>query len=336
MSPARSTSWHRLGDRHEVAGHLRVGHGDRAAALDLALEDRHDAAAGAEDVAEADERRSGRPECLLPSLDDEFRDSLGGPHDRLRGLTALSVETRTKRSTRRRGRRPRPRLRVPSTLFVMASPMFSSISGTCLWAAAWNTTSGRIACRTRDTRSRSRMSAEHGLRRRRESGALDLSLSRRSGRGCPRVAQRWHQVSSLGAAYRGVLAAKLGADGAAGTGHEDVAITQVSKTGEVGICPSLAGRGQQVARPVAVAPTNGRRRTCRRSSSNTVRGGCARGSRGRGRQQRRALRSSPAAEGIAITTSSGSVSSRIAAISSVEPSTLTPASASPACAGRRR
>ncbi len=45
---------HRLGDRHEVARHLRVGDGDRAAALDLAAEDRHDAAGGGEDVAEAD------------------------------------------------------------------------------------------------------------------------------------------------------------------------------------------------------------------------------------------------------------------------------------------
>ena len=46
----------RLGDRHEVARHALVGDGDRAAALDLAAEDRHDAAGGAEHVAEAHRR----------------------------------------------------------------------------------------------------------------------------------------------------------------------------------------------------------------------------------------------------------------------------------------
>ncbi len=42
-----------LGDRHEVAGHPLVGDGHGSAALYLATEDRHDAARGAEHIAEA-------------------------------------------------------------------------------------------------------------------------------------------------------------------------------------------------------------------------------------------------------------------------------------------
>ena len=47
---------HGLRDGHEVPRHVRMGHRDRAAALDLSLEERHDAAAAAEHVAEAHRR----------------------------------------------------------------------------------------------------------------------------------------------------------------------------------------------------------------------------------------------------------------------------------------
>ena len=64
------------------------------------------------------------------------------------GATALSVETRTKRST------PAPSatstsVRVPTTLLVTASSGCSSISGTCLWAAAWKTIAGCSAANDR-------------------------------------------------------------------------------------------------------------------------------------------------------------------------------------------
>ena len=57
------------------------------------------------------------------------------------GLTALSVETRTKR------RAPNSiaasaTTRVPSALFRTDSSGLASISGTCLYAAAWKTTAG--------------------------------------------------------------------------------------------------------------------------------------------------------------------------------------------------
>ena len=51
------------------------------------------------------------------------------------GLTALSVETRTSRSTAARAATSAS-MRVPRTLFLIASHGLSSISGTCLCAAA--------------------------------------------------------------------------------------------------------------------------------------------------------------------------------------------------------
>ncbi len=80
------------------------------------------------------------------------------------GFTALSVEMSTKWLT------PAAMLastscRVPSTLFVTASSTLSSISGTCLCAAAWKTISGRCAANTAARRSASRMSAMTGVMR---------------------------------------------------------------------------------------------------------------------------------------------------------------------------
>jgi hypothetical protein len=57
------------------------------------------------------------------------------------GLTALSVETITNAFTPKAWASSETFL-VPKTLFLMASPGFHSIIGTCLWAAAWKMTSG--------------------------------------------------------------------------------------------------------------------------------------------------------------------------------------------------
>ena len=59
------------------------------------------------------------------------------------GLAALSVEMSTNRSTRRTRRRRRRGSASPSVLLRTASSGFGSIIGTCLYAAAWKTTSGR-------------------------------------------------------------------------------------------------------------------------------------------------------------------------------------------------
>ena len=58
------------------------------------------------------------------------------------GFTALSVEIITKRVDAAAAAGS-ARHRVPSTLFFTASHGFSSMSGTCLCAAAWKTMSGR-------------------------------------------------------------------------------------------------------------------------------------------------------------------------------------------------
>ena len=88
-----------LGDGHEVADDVRVGHGDRAALLDLLLEDRDDRAVGAEDVAETN-RDKFRPDVLvdfarpvlvgifLAEVREELRDLMGfaGLDLRVKGL----------------------------------------------------------------------------------------------------------------------------------------------------------------------------------------------------------------------------------------------------------
>ena len=58
------------------------------------------------------------------------------------GCTALSVEISTKCSTPNSADSSAT-FWVPSTLLVIASATFSSMSGTCLCAAAWNTAYGR-------------------------------------------------------------------------------------------------------------------------------------------------------------------------------------------------
>ena len=58
------------------------------------------------------------------------------------GSTALSEEMFTKRATPCSAAASAT-ARVPPTLFSTASSGWYSIIGTCLWAAAWKTTSGR-------------------------------------------------------------------------------------------------------------------------------------------------------------------------------------------------
>ena len=58
------------------------------------------------------------------------------------GRTALSVEMSTRRSAPTASAM-RATFCVPKTLFFTASSGASSMSGTCLWAAAWKTISGR-------------------------------------------------------------------------------------------------------------------------------------------------------------------------------------------------
>ena len=74
------------------------------------------------------------------------------------GLTALSVDTRMKRSTPT-SPAAAATMRVATALLRTASTGFSSISGTCLYAAAWNTTDGECSSNTSRTRVASLQSA---------------------------------------------------------------------------------------------------------------------------------------------------------------------------------
>ena len=132
-----------LGDGHEVARHLRVRDGDGPAGGDLLLEDRDDRAGGAEHVAEPDGLELGRASVRLRSWMYISAMRLEPPM-MLVGLTALSVEIMTNSSTPYWSAASATSA-VPRTLFLMASPGLSSISGTCLWAAAWITTCGLVS-----------------------------------------------------------------------------------------------------------------------------------------------------------------------------------------------
>ena len=71
-----------LGNRHEIADDIRVGHGHRAALFDLFFEQRHHAPHASHDVAEADRDilGPGKIAGILP-LGQEFRRPLAGAHD---------------------------------------------------------------------------------------------------------------------------------------------------------------------------------------------------------------------------------------------------------------
>ena len=69
-----------LGNRHEEAGHAGIGDGDRSAAADLVLEDRHDAAVGTQHVAEAHDGEARR-RVLRHGVDAALGDLLRHAHD---------------------------------------------------------------------------------------------------------------------------------------------------------------------------------------------------------------------------------------------------------------
>ena len=74
----------RLGNRHEVTGHVGVRDGHRAALLDLGAEDRHDAAGRAQDVAEPHAHEPRRGVALAGGSDDPLGHRLRGAHDGVR------------------------------------------------------------------------------------------------------------------------------------------------------------------------------------------------------------------------------------------------------------
>ena len=122
---------HRLGNRHEVAGHLRVGDGDRSAALDLIAKDRHHAPGRGEDVAEPDVHEPGARRGAGRRPRRSTRPSPSTLPSPSAGLTALSVEMSTKRSAPRAAAVSAV-TRVAIALLRTASSGFASIRATCL------------------------------------------------------------------------------------------------------------------------------------------------------------------------------------------------------------
>ena len=108
-----------------------MGDGQRLAALELVLEDRHDAAVRAEDVAEPDRRRTAGRCAAAASATSISATRLLAPMT-LDGLTALSVDTRTKRSHAGFDGRVAGAAMRAAMLTWTASEGCSSIIGTCL------------------------------------------------------------------------------------------------------------------------------------------------------------------------------------------------------------
>ena len=194
----------RLRDRHEEARHLGVRDRHRAAALDLAAEDRDHRARRAEHVAEA-HRDEARLDLGVQRerLDDPLADRLRLAHHvlRVRRLVgrdedeALDAELDRDLGERRasRGRCSRP----PAAGSPRASP-------TCLYAAAWKTTCGLVALEDlAHLRAGRRMSASTGIAAgnsrsstssRSISNSADSPLSTSTSRAAPSRAS-WRQSS---------------------------------------------------------------------------------------------------------------------------------------------
>ena len=123
---------HRFQYRHEVPTHLGW----------VTVTGRHSESGGnvgAHAASAAERYRSARRRTSADgsprSLDDLLGDALVAPM-MFAGHTALSVEISTRCSAPNSA--AEPAFRVPSALLATASATLPSMSGTCLWAAAWN------------------------------------------------------------------------------------------------------------------------------------------------------------------------------------------------------
>ena len=69
-----------LRDGHEVADHLRMRHGDRTAGFDLFIEQRHHRTGRGQHIAESHHAKPRLAAAPMQSLQDDFREALGGTH----------------------------------------------------------------------------------------------------------------------------------------------------------------------------------------------------------------------------------------------------------------
>ena len=232
----------------------------RPAALDLPAEDRDHAAGRAEDVAEAD-RDEARRDVLARAvrLDDPLAERLDWPVDvlRVRGLVGRDrARTASPRTRPRRRRSPASRARCS------APPRrgFASISGTCLYAAAWKTTPGVYRSKTWRIFARFADVGEHRERRREVALADELALDLEQ-----RRLRRGRRARAAPAPRRAIWRQSSDADR-----------------------PARAGDEHGLAREVRRRPRRGRPRPARgRARPRPGPGGSGRRGRGRRRSARR-------------------------------------------------
>ena len=217
------------------------GDRDRAAARDLAAEDRDHAARRAEHVAEAhgDEARRRRRRGGRAPRRSTRRAPSTGP-SRSSGSTALSVETSTKRFALELDRDLGERRAWRATLLRTASIGFASISGDVL-------VGGRVEHDRRPVALEELRASCAGCRRRRATGSagreaalvdeLALDLEQRAPRECS-------TSTSRAGAEPGDLAAELGADRAAGAGDEHGLVREVRRRSTRGRPPPARGRAR--------------------------------------------------------------------------------------------
>ena len=231
------------------------------------------------------------------------------------GATALSVDTSTKRPTPS-SPATCATTRVAIALLRTASTGLASISPTCLYAAAWNTTVGRCSEKTSRMRSSSLQSASTA-----ESIDGDTWRSSSSSRWIEkRLSSAWSSSTIRCGSTRAIWRHSSAPIEPPAPVTSTVSPARYAPTFSSSICtgsrPSTSStRTSRIWR--ASAP-----RVC--SSSNTV--GSVRTGMPRARHSRTIrARVDPGAEGIAMITSSGSASSRMRGRSpSVLPRTRTP------------
>ena len=331
IAPAWTTSDDRLGDRHEVARHLRVRDRDRAAPLDLAAEDRDHAARRAEHVAEAhgDEPRRRRRRGAPYDLDDPLAERLRLAHHRLR--VDAPCRSRRARSARRRTR-PRPRRRCCVAEHVVAHRLERvRLHQRHVLVRGGVEDDARAGSARRPGASSSRLPdvGEH-----RHAGAGSRARRRARARSRRARVSAWStRTSRVGADARD-LAAELGADRAAGAGDEhglagEVRRRSTSRSTSTGSRPSTSSTCDRadLAGEVEVAGdqlVQARQRLHRHALA-------------RARSRRSAARTSPDADGIAISTSSGRLLAEdVAAARRSSRARGRRAGGGSSCAGRRR
>ena len=173
--------------RHQVPGRLGMRDRERAAARDLPPEERQDASRPSRPRSRAGRMRSGRAPPRVPPRRRSTRRRSSSA--RARSSARLPCPSRTARGARHPTRRAASTTHfVPSTFVATPSTGCASSRGTCLYAAAWKTTSGRCRLEHLDHPRRALDVGEdgHGVR----EAVLVAERSRRARPAAPRPGRR--------------------------------------------------------------------------------------------------------------------------------------------------